>query len=446
MFTPDNIIIIGESIDEVHGGVAHVMSDQLDNFKKYHVVLDVLVFSGIIPQTESKIVSHFNYDNIGEKIDFLVHFPISKNKKISIIVHNIFTMGGNNWLKDIMQELIESYPYNVQIIAWTHDICGPPKQLYSKIKYVTISNRVQHEFANYFGTELPQIIDSSLSIERVLGIGTPALQIIQQRGLDKYTYIAFFPVRLTRNKNIELALEIVKSLNELKKPTALIVPGDFTDYSYSDLYEKCENMGLGENVIFLSKIYGVNVSNQMMADIYKLSSFLLFTSLHEGFGLPIIESGINRLPIVMTRIPTSCDIDKTNSTMTFDPMNESSQLIASNIIKFLDSLQVENLRRHILNYYTFENQLRVLGWNLSKRWIANYSIDNETHILWCPDRPNRNIYVIYNKPKKYRFKCAPLDDSKIRWRIDIKNSNVPSIIQIMDGEEITESDSLTINA
>jgi glycosyltransferase involved in cell wall biosynthesis len=39
-------------------------------------------------------------------------------------------------------------------------------------------------------------------------------------------------------------------------------------------------------------------------DLYSLADALVFPSIDEGFGLPVIEAAVHRLPIVCTDLPT----------------------------------------------------------------------------------------------------------------------------------------------
>lgn len=45
------------------------------------------------------------------------------------------------------------------------------------------------------------------------------------------------------------------------------------------------------------------MSDVVIADLYRLADALLLTSREEGFGIPLLEAGISRLPIFCTEIP-----------------------------------------------------------------------------------------------------------------------------------------------
>jgi len=84
-------------------------------------------------------------------------------------------------------------------------------------------------------------------------------------------------------KRVDLAIKVLKKLKEKVKECKLIIVGGklksvyYTNFNLKNLEEK--------NVIILDKI-----SDRELAKVYSQSHFLIFPSITEGFGLPILEA------------------------------------------------------------------------------------------------------------------------------------------------------------
>ena len=57
-------------------------------------------------------------------------------------------------------------------------------------------------------------------------------------------------------------------------------------------------------VVFLSLVPWLpgGVSDELMAELYRWADALLFPSEQEGFGLPLLEAGLARLPVFCTAL------------------------------------------------------------------------------------------------------------------------------------------------
>ena len=74
--------------------------------------------------------------------------------------------------------------------------------------------------------------------------------------------------------------------------------GDYVD----ELLGLRKKLRLENEVVFLFEGIGP-VSDRMMYDLYSLSDLLLFSSAQEGFGIPLLEAGLFRLPVFCSNIP-----------------------------------------------------------------------------------------------------------------------------------------------
>ncbi len=122
---------------------------------------------------------------------------------------------------------------------------------------------------------------------------------------------------------------------------------------------------LNDNIIFTGFI-----SESEKTDIIKNAKILVFPSLYEGFGLPILEAEILEIPVVCSDIPAFREI-ASDSAVFFDPRNEEDmkekikQILQSDSL--VNTLKIkgrknclrfnwENSSSHLINIiHTYEN-------------------------------------------------------------------------------------------
>lgn len=94
-----------------------------------------------------------------------------------------------------------------------------------------------------------------------------------------------------RRKNIPFLISILKFLKE-KLDILLILTGAYTKKD-SYLFKLAKELGLEQDVIFTGFL-----EPQRLRILYKFAKVLVFPSLYEGFGLPLIEAMASGCPIV----------------------------------------------------------------------------------------------------------------------------------------------------
>jgi glycosyltransferase involved in cell wall biosynthesis len=63
-------------------------------------------------------------------------------------------------------------------------------------------------------------------------------------------------------------------------------------------------MGLQGSVHFLADHAAGFLPDEVIADFYRLADGLLLPSREEGFGIPLVEAGLTRLPVFCADIPS----------------------------------------------------------------------------------------------------------------------------------------------
>jgi glycosyltransferase involved in cell wall biosynthesis len=180
-----------------------------------------------------------------------------------------------------------------------------------------------------------------------------SVKILEGMGLVPFKYI-FFIGTLERRKNIVPVLKVFKKMN-LKKIKFVLVgkPG----FGYEEIRKEID----GVKVIQL----GYLKDEQLLA-IYDYSLALVFPSLYEGFGMPIIEAMARNIPIIASDITTTLELNnRHNDQFLIFELDNEVRLIKQ-IMKVVKDF--ENVRNS-LNY----GDLAVYDWNnISKQHLTVY--------------------------------------------------------------------------
>jgi glycosyltransferase involved in cell wall biosynthesis len=113
---------------------------------------------------------------------------------------------------------------------------------------------------------------------------------------------------VTPRKNIELALRTLAVLRRVMPEAILIVTGPLGAHNAAnaDYFQKLKDLraelNLSGAAIFLAELIDTYLPDEVIADFYRISDALFMPSREEGFGLPLIEAGLNRLPVFCTNI------------------------------------------------------------------------------------------------------------------------------------------------
>jgi len=188
--------------------------------------------------------------------------------------------------------------------------------------------------------------------------------LVAELGLLHANPLLLLPARITRRKNIELAIAITGGLRDHGLQPKLVVTGppgphNPTNAAYlAQLQALRDGTGDPGSVVFLYEAFTDSqgrpraVSDAMIADLFRLADGLLFPSRYEGFGIPMLEAGLAGLPIFASDIPPFRETAG-DAALLFDldaPPGET----AARIAHFLRNDQRTTIRRRVRLDYTWE--------------------------------------------------------------------------------------------
>ena len=134
-------------------------------------------------------------------------------------------------------------------------------------------------------------------------------------------------------------------------------PHNPKNIAYLDsLKQLCDELNINTEVHFLYE-YGEDqqplyISDQVIADFYQLADILLFPSRREGFGIPVLEAGLARIPVFAADIPPVRDSAGEFAHL-FDPEG-NPEIVAQSIFETFESNQAFQFRKRVINNYTWK--------------------------------------------------------------------------------------------
>lgn len=297
------------------------------------------------------------------------------------IVHNVLTLHKNLPLTAALRILADEH--GTRFIAWCHDFAwqdarylsalhdGYPWDLlrtaWPGVHYVVVSHDQRANLAALLNVPIESIavIPPGIEPSELLKLDAESIALIERLDLLAAHPLLLLPARITRRKNIEFALRVMVALcREMPVATLLVTgpPGAHNPANVAyleSLQQLRRKLGLVERVHFLYQCgpddRPWHVSDRVMADLYQLADILLFPSEREGFGIPVLEAGLTRMPIFASDIPSVRE-SAGELAWLFDPYGDAEQ-VARAIIDYCATDRAYQLRQRVLHHYTWRSVL-----------------------------------------------------------------------------------------
>ena len=282
-----------------------------------------------------------------------------------VFLHNVLTMPFHPGLTDAVWTLAEELGA-VRMIAWVHDLAATNpdypaaaelprlRTAHPQIEYVAVSEHRRLEFAALTGA-LASVVPNGIDPVRALEIPEKWQRACKIMRVLERDIVLFQPTRLLRRKNVELSLRVVAALRALGKDALLLVTGAQDPHhaparAYAeDLRELRNALGLQRDAVFLSDIF--EVTDADLGCFYRLADALFFPSHREGFGLPLLEAALHRVPIFCPDAPPMNAL-LPEMVQLFDPALEPKD-IATGIAKTLDQNPDTQVRKTVMRGYAW---------------------------------------------------------------------------------------------
>jgi len=249
-----------------------------------------------------------------------------------VIAHNVGSLGRNLALTAALHDLA-ARTGTPRTILWHHDLAwtlpgyrrtlhdGLPWDLlrtpWPGVTHVTVSQARCADLANLMDVDptAVRVVPNGVDLAALLGLAPRTVDVVRAADLLAFAPLVLQPTRITPRKNIELALRVVAAMRAAGRSAAGLVvtgpvdPHDPTAQAYfQTLIDLRRDLGLEASAIFLAEALEEPADEALVDDLYRLADLLLLPSLDEGFGIPILEAGAHRLPIVCSDLPALRDL------------------------------------------------------------------------------------------------------------------------------------------
>jgi glycosyltransferase involved in cell wall biosynthesis len=327
------------------------------------------------PSKNWKKVVYFGYENapMNYRVSLVALQQRSKAYKVARwIYHRLRLMNANIWrgkLNDLIEHenidiwfcpLIYALPLDTSVPVvitipdlqqeYYPDFFNKDEQAFRAMGYqyscntataiIGISDHVANEIQKLYHIDSSRVFGIPLALEYSYQVSPHVVEQLKNKVRVKYRldddYI-FYPANGWPHKNHEQLIEAIHLLHQGGCCVKLVLTGyaiDLQDrlrpllYKY-DLQDAVRHLG--------------HVERQEVIGLYAASSMLVFPSLFEGFGLPLLEAMHFGVPVACSRIGSLPDVGG-DAAMYFDP--NSAQDIANAIQRLLSDTK---LRAQLVN-------------------------------------------------------------------------------------------------
>ena len=288
------IALVHYAASPVIGGVERVMEEHAQLFSRAGHEVTVFCQRGGVASCGVRVAALS-----GNSAQALAEFDV-------VFIHNVLTMPFDMALTSCLRDFA-SASRRTRVVAWTHDVAAANPDLARVpsllsqhapgVEWVAVSELRRRQLREHLGVSECRVIPNGVDPARVLGLPESVRAFVEEKQLLDGRLVFLHPTRLLRRKNVELGIEIVKALGD----SVLIITGAEDPHNpASAAYSARLRDAADERVIFAAE--HIAVRDEELSALYRVADLLMFPSRQEGFGLPLLEARLHRLPAVYSNI------------------------------------------------------------------------------------------------------------------------------------------------
>ena len=287
------------------------------------------------------------------------------------IVHNAFTLHFNLPLTAALHAVADRP--GPRLVAWCHDLSWSNplyrptmrdaypwtllRTCHPAVRYVVVSRDRQRDLATLAGVapERLTVIPGGIDPAGWLSLRPATRRVLAALRLEPEELVLLLPARITRRKNIQFAIRVVAALRDRGARPRLLVtgpPGPHNVRAGAYLHELLAlraELGVQAEVELL---YPHRLSDATVADLYRVADAMIFPSSQEGFGIPLLEAGLARLPVFCSDLPPFREI--AGDRVHYFALDENPSTVADRLLEFLATDPAARLRRRVRQEYTWD--------------------------------------------------------------------------------------------
>ena len=243
-----------------------------------------------------------------------------------LIAHNVCSLNKNLALTAAIHKLHigQKLP---RLILWHHDLSwttprylpelhdGYPWDLlrtdWGRTQHVVVSDLRRRELTELMkiNSESVPVIPNGVDAALFFKFEMQSQKLLEQTKVLDAAPVLLLPVRITRRKNIELAIYTLSELRTMFPQAALVVTGPLGPHNprnreyFDELKNLRAQVGLQGSAFFLAEFSDSFLPDEVIADFFRIADALIFPSREEGFGIPLLEAAFSHLPVFCADIP-----------------------------------------------------------------------------------------------------------------------------------------------
>ena len=243
---------------------------------------------------------------------------------------------------------------------WMHD--SEPwdflRRQHPRITPVFVSIQRMNEWQALTGAAVDanNVIPNGIDPAALLKLGPGGRALASRFKLLEADVLMLAPVRITKRKNLEWAIDAAAGVRDSGRTVQLLItgpPGPHNPRSHeyvAELKHQTEQLHLQDSVRFLFEATTAGsddyaIDSATLSDLYMLSDVVVLPSAREGFGLPLAEAAVFRVPVVATDLPAFREVAPEGATIV--PIDAGSAAFTSAVLRAID-MPSARLRRHVL--------------------------------------------------------------------------------------------------
>ena len=159
-----------------------------------------------------------------------------------------------------------------------------------------VSKRIQTSLTESKWTLTRNIVLIPILVNKELFVRSGAIDAVSlelRRKYKQFSFIILIAARFTKEKNIPLALRVLRNIAEEFSGVGMIIVGDGPEKGR--LQGLVKRWGLSKYVVF-------EPWTENIISYYKAANVFLLTSLYEGYSLVLIEAALASCPVVATAV------------------------------------------------------------------------------------------------------------------------------------------------
>lgn len=346
------IALVHYSAPPVIGGVERVLAQQAE----------ILARNGheVVVVCENKGAKVF-----GARMEFAPNFYIKRVQAAVagcdvVIVHNMFTMpfnwGASQTLAELSREMTGS-----RFINWVHDVDVTREAftgLQLKAENVAVSTVRQKEFCDAMKLPVKQcgLVPNGVDLFATLGLTPKMALFASNHRLLERELVLFHPTRILARKNLEMSVEVTAALRKKGVDAVCLITGAPDPHRQESAEYDAKVRGLiakkklQDAVLFAAT--RSELTEEDVRSLYATADVLFFPSKLEGFGLPLLEAPLHRVPVFCSDIPAHRELAAKSAN--FFKLDAKPDTVAAAILKELAKDRAGMLKREVVRRFGWE--------------------------------------------------------------------------------------------